>query len=43
MVGVNAMKNLVMERILVGRTFDIREFLPILRDFTPFQGQKDAF
>ena len=29
MVGVNAMKNIVMERILVGRTFVIRAILPI--------------
>ena len=43
MVGVNAMKNIVMARILVGRTFDIRAILPILRDFTPFQGEKVDF
>ena len=42
MVGVKvfAKKNIVMERILVGRTFDIRAILPIFRDFTLFQGQK---
>ena len=38
MVGVKvfAMKNIVMERILVGRTFDIRALFPIFRDFTNF-------
>ena len=40
MVGVNAMKNIVMEGIIVGRTFDIRAILPIFRDFTLFQGGK---
>ena len=42
MVGVKvfAMINIVMERILVGRTSDIRSILPIFRDFTLFQGQK---
>ena len=40
MVGVNAMKNIVMERILVDRTFDIRAILAIFRYFTLFQGHK---
>ena len=42
MVGVKvfAMKNIVMERILASRTFDIRAILPIFRDFTLFQSQK---
>ena len=41
MVGVKvfAMKNIYTERILVGRTFDIRAILPIFRDFTLIQGQ----
>ena len=34
------MKNVLMERILEDRTFDIRAILPILRDFTLFQGEK---
>ena len=36
MVCVNAMKNIVIERIFVGRMFDIKAILPILRDFTLF-------
>ena len=45
MVGakVLAIKNIVIERILGGRTFDIRAILPIYRDFTLFQGQKSNF
>ena len=42
MVGVKvfAMKNIVMKRMLVSRTFDIRAILPIFRDCTLFQAQK---
>ena len=39
-VKVFAMKNIVMERILVARTFDIRAISPIFGDFSLFQGQK---
>ena len=40
MVGVKvfAMKIIYTERILGGRTFDIRAILPIFRHFTLFQG-----
>ena len=36
MVGLNAMKIILMERILIGRIFDIRAKLSIFRDFTLF-------
>ena len=39
-VKVFAMKNIETERILGGRTLDIREIFPIFGDFTLFQGQK---
>ena len=44
MVGVKvfAMKNIVMKQILVGRTFDIRTILPILR-FYPISTSKAIF
>ena len=41
MVGVNAMKNIVMEQILVGRTLDIRAILPIFRNL-PYLKDKNA-
>ena len=39
-VKVFVKKNIVMKRMLVSRTFDIREILPIYRDFILVQAQK---
>ena len=37
------MKDILMERIFVGRTFDTRAILPIFRHFTLFSGQNAHF
>ena len=43
MVGVNAMKNIVIERIFVGRIFDIKAILPIFTRFYPILRSKKCF